>query len=130
MEASSGPPEFFTLAAAHDCEAGLLDYQSAHKESPPWILSFLPLFRQPSVSIQFNGYSDPSAVGVVLCGIWKRRVVRSVAKCVYIRMGRTVSCGECGGGERIRMELCAGKTNYDAVRVENSVVVYRKHALL
>ena len=36
-------------------------------------------------------------------------------------MGRTVSWGECGGGERIRVELCAGKENWDVVRAEKSV---------
>ena len=37
-----------------------------------------------------------------------------------VRSVANVSCGECGGGERIRMELCAGKANWDVVRAEKS----------
>ena len=49
---------------------------------------------------------------------------------VCVNKNRTVSCGEYGSGERIRMELCAGRENWDLVRAEKSVVVHGNHVSL
>ena len=45
-------------------------------------------------------------------------------------MEKIVSSGECGGRERIKMKLCAGKTNWNVVRAEKIVVVHGNHVLL
>ena len=84
-------------------------------------------YQDTSISIS-NGYSDPSAVGVV-CWIWEGRgsgrAGRSVAKRVCVKE-RAVTGDECGGGEKGKMKLVwfVAKANWDGVKAEKCVMEY------